>query len=59
MAAWSYRKGTFNPERVILDDGMRQIPFVTTGDRAEGPIVGVMDYTYGNYKLQVTQKSQL
>lgn len=46
----------FNPERIILDDGMRQIPFVTTGDRADGPIVGVMDYTYGNYKLQPTQK---
>ncbi len=46
----------FNPERIILDDGMRQIPFVTTGDRADGPIVGVLDYTYGNYKLQATQK---
>lgn len=46
----------YNPERIILDDGMRQIPFVTTGDKAEGPIVGVMDYTYGNYKLQATQK---
>lgn len=45
----------FNPERIILDDGMRQIPFVTTGDKADGPIVGVMDYTYGNYKLQATQ----
>ena len=49
----------FNPERIILDDGMRQIPFVTTGDRADGPIVGVMDYTYGNYKLQPTQKVSL
>ncbi|MBG0787233.1 MAG: nuclease [Anaerolineaceae bacterium] len=45
----------FNPERIILDDGMRQIPFVTTGDKAEGPIIGVMDYTYGNYKLQATE----
>ena len=45
----------FNPERIILDDGMRQIPFVTTGDKADGPIVGVLDYTYGNYKLQATQ----
>ncbi len=45
----------FNPERIILDDGMRQIPFVTTGDKAEGPIIGVIDYTYGNYKLQATE----
>ncbi|QRN84101.1 nuclease [Chloroflexota bacterium] len=45
----------FNPERIILDDGMRQIPFVTTGDKAEGPIIGVIDYTFGNYKLQATE----
>ncbi len=45
----------FNPERIILDDGMRQIPFVTTGDTADGPIIGVIDYTYGNYKLQATE----
>ena len=45
----------FNPERIILDDGMRQIPFVTTGDKAADPIIGVMDYTYGNYKLQATE----
>ena len=45
----------FNPERIILDDGMRQIPFVTTGDKADGPIIGVMDYTFGNYKLQATE----
>ena len=34
---------------------MRQIPFVTTGDTADGPIIGVIDYTYGNYKLQATE----
>jgi hypothetical protein len=45
----------FNPERIILDDAMRNMPFVTTGDRAEGPIIGVMDYTFGNYKLQPTE----
>ncbi|MDY6873505.1 MAG: endonuclease/exonuclease/phosphatase family protein [Chloroflexota bacterium] len=45
----------FNPERIILDDAMRNLPLVTTGDRAEGPIIGVMDYTYGNFKLQPTE----
>lgn len=45
----------FNPERVILDDSLRQLPFVNTGDKADGPIIGVMDYTFGNYKLQPTQ----
>lgn len=45
----------FNPERILLDDAMRNLPFVTTGDRSESPIIGVMDYTYGNYKFQPTE----
>ena len=48
------RPDDFNPERIILDDSLRQLPFVNTGDTADGPIIGVMDYTFGNYKLQVT-----
>lgn len=50
------REEDFNPERIILDDSMRQMPFVQIGDYAEKPIIGVMDYTYGNYKLQPTEK---
>jgi uncharacterized protein len=46
------REGDFNPERVILDDALLELPFVQVGDTARGPIVGVMDYSYGNYKLQ-------
>jgi uncharacterized protein len=46
------REGDFNPERVILDDALLELPFVQVGDTATGSIVGVMDYTYGNYKLQ-------
>jgi uncharacterized protein len=42
----------FNPERIILDDGLRDLPFVQVGDYAVKPIIGVMDYTFGNYKLQ-------
>jgi len=48
------QEGDFNPERIILDDGLRQMPFVQTGDYSVEPIIGVMDYTYGNYKLQPT-----
>ncbi len=44
----------FNPERIILDDSMRQLPFVQTGDTSPHPIVGVLDYTFGNFKLQPT-----
>ena len=42
----------FNPERIILDDGLRDLPFVQVGDYAVKPIIGVMDYTFGNYKIQ-------
>jgi uncharacterized protein len=46
------REGDFNPERVILDDALLEMPFVQVGDTAAAPIIGVMDYTYGNYKIQ-------
>jgi uncharacterized protein len=50
------REGDFNPERVILDDALLEMPFVQVGDYATASIVGVMDYTYGNYKLQPIEK---
>src|SRR5262249_54072056 len=47
----------FNPERVILNDLLTGGPTLPTtvkvGDRFVGAIVGVMDYSFGNYKLQV------
>jgi len=46
------REGDYNPERVILDDALREMPLVQVGDFAPEPIIGVIDYTYGNYKLQ-------
>jgi len=41
----------FNPERIILDDLLVDLPFVHVGDYAAAPIIGVMDYDYGNYKF--------
>lgn len=41
----------FNPERVILDDALLALPFVQVGDNSTKPIIGVMDYSFGNYKL--------
>ena len=46
------QENDFNPERIILDDALREMPLVNVGDYAPEPIIGVMDYTYGNYKLQ-------
>ena len=49
------RPDDFNPERIILDDriladaaGRR-----TCGDHFDGPIVGVLDYNFGNFMLEV------
>jgi len=50
--------GDFNPERIILNDliaGGPTLPTVNVGDRFTTPIVGVMDYSFGNYKLEVSE----
>lgn len=53
------RANDFNPERVIVDDEnfrpLASTPPVDTSDSFAGPLVGVMDYSFGNYKLQLTQ----
>lgn len=42
----------FNPERIILDDQITpNPPAVTPGDSFPGAIVGVLDYSFGNFKL--------
>jgi predicted extracellular nuclease len=44
----------FNPERVILDDVLRPTPNADVGDGFDAPAVGVLDYSFGNFKLLVT-----
>jgi predicted extracellular nuclease len=49
--------GNFNPERIILNDlisGTSRLPVVNVGDKFPGAILGVIDYGFGNYKLEVT-----
>jgi predicted extracellular nuclease len=49
--------GQFNGQRIILDDrlvGTFTTPSVNGGAQI-GNIVGVMDYSFSNYKLQLTQ----
>jgi uncharacterized protein len=49
----------FNPERVILDDQILfPLPSAGTGDRL-GSVVGVLDYSFGAFKLQVTELPSL
>ncbi|MEA3326995.1 MAG: endonuclease/exonuclease/phosphatase family protein [Chloroflexota bacterium] len=50
------RENDFNPERIMLDDKLEATPFVNVGDFSEEPIIGVMDYDYGNFKIQVTNE---
>ncbi|HAF49460.1 MAG TPA: nuclease [Anaerolineaceae bacterium] len=47
------RENDYNPERIMLDDKFRETPFVNVGDFSEKPIIGVMDYDFGFYKVQV------
>ena len=48
------RATDFNPERIILDDTLVPTPVVNVGDGFTNSIVGVMDYSFGNFKLNVT-----
>jgi predicted extracellular nuclease len=45
----------FNPERIFLDNEILTTPAVNVGDHFSGPAVGIMDYSFGNFKLQITQ----
>jgi predicted extracellular nuclease len=48
------RPNDANPERVTVDDLLTPVPNVNVGDHFSGPIVGVMDYNFGNPFLEVT-----
>lgn len=46
----------FNPERIIIDDAIiTSEPQVNVGDSFNGATVGVIDYSFGNFKLLNTQ----
>ncbi|MFE7563277.1 lamin tail domain-containing protein [Kitasatospora sp. NPDC057500] len=43
-----------NPERVLLDDVLAPTPTANVGDTLSGATIGVLDYSFGNFKLLVT-----
>ena len=49
------RPTDFNPERVFLDDTLVGTPLVHVGDGFTTPAIGVLDYSFGNFKLNVTE----
>jgi predicted extracellular nuclease len=48
------RSNDFNPERIQLDDAIMPTPLVNVGDGFTTSVVGVMDYSFGNFKLNIT-----
>ena len=48
------RANDFNPERVFIDNEILNTPSANVGDRF-ATVIGVMDYSFGNFKLQITQ----
>lgn len=56
------RLADFNPERILLDDEIlkdlspaQSMPEGNVGAVFSGPVVGVMSYSFGNFKLQAVQ----
>jgi uncharacterized protein len=51
------RSTDFNPERIILNDlitGGPTLPTADVSDSFPGATIGIMDYNFGNYKLEVS-----
>src|SRR6266542_4389364 len=53
------RPTDFNPERIIVDDEIIKlsggsIPAVNVGDQSNGSLLGVMDYNFGNFMVELT-----
>ncbi len=46
------RQDDFNPEIIFVDFGPRDKPKINTGDRFVGPIIGVMDYSRGSFRIR-------
>jgi predicted extracellular nuclease len=52
-----YTQGDFNPERVMIDDEItRPLPRANVGDGYTTSLVGPLDYSFGNFKIQVTHE---
>ena len=53
------RPDDFNPERIHLDDRLllpsASLPLLDVGDRFKSPVVGILDYNFGNFKLDVSE----
>jgi uncharacterized protein len=48
-----YSYGTPNPQRLILASTLAPVPDVNVGDTLPGPVVGVLDYNFANWMVDV------
>ncbi|WP_337191728.1 endonuclease/exonuclease/phosphatase family protein [Streptomyces sp. HUCO-GS316] len=48
------QSGDTNPERVLVDDTLTATPTANVGDTLSGATTGVLDYSFGNFKLFAT-----
>lgn len=53
------READPNPERIMLDDAYIMMPEIHLGAVFNEPIVGVVDYDFGNYRIQPLSKPVL
>lgn len=53
------REGDFNPERIQLDDTLYPgvWPGLSTGARFNGPVVGILTYSFDNFEVLVTENA--
>jgi len=47
------RPADFNPERIIVDDSIAATAVVNVGDHFSAALIGVMDYSFNNFKLNI------
>lgn len=50
------RETDFNPERLLLDDDFIVMPNIYVGARFTEPIIGIIDYNFGEYNLEPTKR---
>jgi endonuclease/exonuclease/phosphatase family metal-dependent hydrolase len=56
VPAGDYRSGDFNPERIQLDDAILggSTPAANVGDHFSSAAVGILDYDFGNFEVNLT-----
>jgi len=45
-----------NPERLILDDKYIKMPELFPGDVSTSPVIGILEYDFGNYRIQPIER---